>query len=111
MVSTSLARPPGRRLSALALATAALLALAAPAHGPGIGHYAQGDLVSDVPGAAELPDPSLVNAWGLAFSPTSPAWVADNGTDVSTLYTDAGGTGPATKVPLTVSIPGGAPTG
>ena len=37
--------------------------------------------------------------------------MADNGTDVSTLYTDAGGTAPIAKVALTVSIPGGAPTG
>ena len=56
-------------------------------------------------------DPSLVNAWGLAFGPTTPAWVADNGTDVSTLYSGGVGASPVAKVPLTVSIPGGAPTG
>ena len=56
-------------------------------------------------------DPSLVNAWGLAFGPTTPAWVADNGTDVSTLYSGAVGATPVAKVPLTVWIPGGAPTG
>ena len=59
--------------------------------GRGLGHYAQRNLVSDVPGAAELTDPNLVNAWGLAFGPTTPAWVADNGTDVSTLYSGAVG--------------------
>ena len=57
----------------------------------GLGHYAQRNLVSDVPGAAELTDPNLVNAWGLSFGPTTPAWVADNGTDVSTLYSGAVG--------------------
>ena len=31
-------------------------------------------------------DLNLVNPWGLAFGPTSPAWVADNGTGLSTLY-------------------------
>jgi hypothetical protein len=31
-------------------------------------------------------DPNLVNAWGAAYGPTSPLWVSDNGTDVSTLY-------------------------
>jgi uncharacterized protein (TIGR03118 family) len=79
--------------------------------GRGPGHFAQRNLVSDVPGAAELLDASLVNAWGLSFGPTTPAWVADNGTDVSTLYAGAVGASPVTKTPLTVSIPGGAPTG
>jgi uncharacterized protein (TIGR03118 family) len=35
-------------------------------------------------------DADLVNAWGLASSPRSPWWVADNGTDLSTLYDSAG---------------------
>jgi uncharacterized protein (TIGR03118 family) len=100
-------------LGALLVAASAVLALASPAlgSGRGIGHYSQRNLVSDVPGAAELLDPALVNAWGLTFSSTSPAWVADNGADVSTLYSDGGGTGPVMKVPITVSIPEGAPTG
>jgi uncharacterized protein (TIGR03118 family) len=79
--------------------------------GRGVGHYVQRNLVSDVPGAAEFLDGDLVNAWGLAFGPTTPAWVADNGTDVSTLYSGAVAGMPVAKVPLTVSIPGGAPTG
>ncbi len=114
MTAAPQARPRGKWGSALALAAVALLVLAAPAlgSGRGIGHYAQDNLVSNVPDAAELLDESLVNAWGLAFSPTSPAWVADNGTDVSTLYSGANGTTAIAKNPLTVSIPaGGAPTG
>jgi uncharacterized protein (TIGR03118 family) len=78
--------------------------------GRGLGQFVQRNLVSDLPGA-ELKDPSLVNAWGLAFGPTTPAWVADNGTDVSTLYAGAVGNTPVVKRALTVSIPGGAPTG
>ena len=107
----------GRWCGALAVVAAAAMALAsaAPAAGDdtgrGLGHYVQRDLVSDVPGAAELLDADLVNAWGLAFGPATPAWVADNGTDVSTLYSGAVGSTPVAKVPLTVSIPGGAPTG
>jgi uncharacterized protein (TIGR03118 family) len=99
-----------------AVATAGMV-FAAPAVGDshvrqnGIGHYAQRNLVSDQAGVAELRDPSLVNAWGLTFGPTTPAWVADNGADVSTLYSGAVGSTPVTKVPLTVSIPNGAPTG
>ena len=72
----------------------------------------QRNLVADRPGHAKLTDPNLVNAWGLAFGPTTPAWVADNGTGVSTLYRGATSMDPKpSRVPLVVSIPGGAPTG
>jgi uncharacterized protein (TIGR03118 family) len=50
--------------------------------------YVQTNMVSDdtdvVPAAVE--DPRLVNAWGLAFGPTTPFWINDNGTGLSTLY-------------------------
>jgi uncharacterized protein (TIGR03118 family) len=52
-------------------------------------------------------DPNLVNPWGLAFNPTGPIWVADNGTGVSTVYASSG-----LPQPLVVTIPtadGGAP--
>src|SRR2546428_1914769 len=68
--------------------------------------YEQHNLVSDGAVSADLVDPALVNAWGLVASATSPLWVADNGTGLSTLYN--GNTG--AKVVLTVSVPG-APTG
>jgi len=48
-------------------------------------------LVSDQPGVAPNTDPNLVNAWGLTSSSTSPWWVADNGTDKSTLYRGSDG--------------------
>jgi uncharacterized protein (TIGR03118 family) len=51
-------------------------------------------------------DASLVNAWGLVAGPTTPWWVADNGTGVATLYDGAG-----VKVPLTVNTATAAPTG
>jgi uncharacterized protein (TIGR03118 family) len=110
----------GRWGSLVGIAGAALALILAPAaaasHGDrggrGIGHYVQRNLVSDVPGAAELTDPNLVNAWGLGFGPTTPAWVADNGMDVSTLYSGASATAPSPSiVPLVVKIPDGAPTG
>ncbi len=75
--------------------------------------YQQVDLVSDVVSAAKLHDANLVNAWGLAFGPTTPLWVSNNGSDTSTLYrgTDTAAD-PVTAVPLVVKIPGsGAPTG
>jgi uncharacterized protein (TIGR03118 family) len=53
----------------------------------------------------EDPDPKLVNSWGIAASPTSPWWVANNGTSSSTIYR-----GDGTKVDLEVSVPG-FPTG
>ena len=68
--------------------------------------YEQHNLVSDGPVPADFVDPALVNAWGLVASPTSPFWVADNGTGLSTLYN--GNTG--AKVALTVTVPG-KPTG
>jgi uncharacterized protein (TIGR03118 family) len=73
--------------------------------------FHQTNLVSDLPGMAQLTDPDLVNPWGLAFSSMSPAWVADNGTDRATLYRGFVNGSAIQKVPLVVSIPGGAPTG
>lgn len=101
---------------ASAVLTAGLLVLgtvpaAALGDGAAPSRYVQTNLVSDVPGMAQLTDPDLVNAWGMSFSPTSPVWVSDNGADVATLYRGATGGGPIMKVPLTVSIPDGAPTG
>jgi uncharacterized protein (TIGR03118 family) len=63
------------------------------------------NLVSDQAGHALTTDPNLVNAWGLAASPSSPWWVADNGTDLSTLYD-----GDGNIVQLVVGVKG-APTG
>ena len=62
--------------------------------------FSQTNLVSDVPGWAATLDPHLVNAWGIAFSPTSPIWIADNATGLSTLYTGTG-----SIVPLVVTVP------
>jgi uncharacterized protein (TIGR03118 family) len=53
-------------------------------------HYQQTNLVSDVDGLAKFTDPDLVNPWGLISSGSSPWWVADNGTGLSTLYNGAG---------------------
>src|SRR4051794_37276118 len=35
----------------------------------GLGQYVQRNLVSDIPGAAELTDSSLINAWGCRSAP------------------------------------------
>src|SRR3954470_7116928 len=49
--------------------------------------YMVRNLVSDQPGVADLTDPNLVNAWGISISATSPFWVCDGGTGLSTVYT------------------------
>jgi uncharacterized protein (TIGR03118 family) len=104
-------------LCGAAVGVGAAPAAAAGAHGSERNAVRQVNLVSDVPGAAQLTDPDLVNAWGLALGPTSPLWVADNGTDKATLYTGGQRGSPVAKAGLVVDIPsseppnGGAPTG
>jgi uncharacterized protein (TIGR03118 family) len=98
----------------LAALTVLALALAGPAAAHGGGKdanvYKKRNLVSDIDGVARITDPNLVNPWGLSFGPTTPAWVADNGTDVSTLYSGGVRKSIPVTLPLVVSVPGG-PTG
>jgi uncharacterized protein (TIGR03118 family) len=94
-----------RWLLAPALVLAMLLAFSAAGNAAGRNSYSVTNLVSDVPGEASHVDPNLVNAWGLVAGPNTPWWVADNGTDVSTLYT-----GDGDPVSLVVDVAGG-PTG
>ncbi len=71
--------------------------------------YVQTNLVSDLPNVAAHQDGNLVNPWGIVAGPTTPFWISDNGSGLSTLYNGSG-----TAVPLVVTIPpagGGAPTG
>ena len=67
-------------------------------------HYIQTNLVSSIPAVGTNPtnplDTQLIIAWGLARSTTSPWWVADNGTGLSTIYNGVG-----TKQGLVVTIP------
>jgi len=103
-----------RRLGWIGGMTVAVLVGALPASaGAAAGGYLQENLVSDQPGVAELTDPQLVNAWGMSRGPNTPVWVSDNGADVTTLYNGAVPGNPESPVAkvLTVSIPGGAPTG
>ncbi len=104
-----------RRFITVAIAVVALAVVPAAGqarsadHGLGLSAFVhQTNLVSDVPGLAAHTDPNLVNAWGITSSPTSPFWVADNGTGVSTLYNGAG-----TPVSLVVTVPppAGSPPG
>ena len=84
-------------------AVALMLVAGSPAQaGPPATRVTEIDQVSDQPGHAKLTDPDVVNAWGLALGPTTPLWVANNGTSTATVYT--GGLGGATvgKAGLTV---------
>jgi uncharacterized protein (TIGR03118 family) len=75
-------------------------------------HYNQTNLVANTAGVAPTTDADLVNPWGMSRSSSSPWWISDNRTGVSTLYNGAG-----TKLGLTVTIPAattgqtGTPTG
>lgn len=104
---------PHPRFLATALAVALFLMMALPlvasAHTASGGNsYTQTNLVSDISGMAQFTDPDLVNPWGLSRSSSSPWWVSDNGTGLSTLYDGAGN-----KQSLIVKIPppAGSPKG
>ena len=78
--------------------------------------YTQTNLVSDgsVP-AATISD-NLINPWGIGHSATSPFWISDNGTGVTTVFDGAGNLVPiAGHDAITIAAPSGqdtsAPTG
>jgi uncharacterized protein (TIGR03118 family) len=62
--------------------------------------------VADQSGVAPVTDPLVVNAWGLSQAPGGPLWVANNGSDTSTVYNST----TFAKSALEVQVPG-APTG
>ena len=75
-------------------------------HLPAVG-FGVVNLASDVPGLARTTDPNVVNPWGIAFSPTGPFWLADNGSGVSDIFDGGGG-----PFALVVTVPqGSTPTG
>jgi uncharacterized protein (TIGR03118 family) len=90
-------------VAAAALVAALTAASAAGAASPNA--YVVTPLVSNNGVPSTTNDPNLRNAWGLGATSTSPWWVADNATGVSTLYNAAGA-----KLALTVTV-GDDPTG
>jgi hypothetical protein len=81
-------------------AFAGFLAAIAPCWLPAANLFAQHNLVSDLQGSADRVDPALVNPWGIVASPTSPFWLSDNASGLSTLYNGSGG-----PIALKVAIP------
>ena len=71
--------------------------------------YYQHNLVADKSGVADFTDPNLINPWGIATSATSPFWVNDAGTGLSTVYT-SNGTVSTTKAIVPPSAAGKSPS-
>jgi uncharacterized protein (TIGR03118 family) len=95
-------------LIAVATPAAAAASVAGP-DGPATANkFHQTNLVSDLSTVgAQVVDPNLKNAWGLADGGNLPLWVSDNNANVATIYSiNVGGT-KAAKVGLTVTVPGG----
>ena len=94
-----LIRTRRRALIALGLAwTLTATGTAAPA--------SAGDVFLAKPLATDATDSQLINPWGISASGTSPFWISDNGTGVSTLYAVDPNTNVATQQALSVAIPG-----
>jgi uncharacterized protein (TIGR03118 family) len=103
--------PRAAVIAALALLSLPAVALAGGKPSHPASTYRQTNLVSDIPGVANITDPDLVNPWGLAAGPQTPLWVADNGMDRATLYPGGLKGTLISKAGLVVGIPGGEPTG
>jgi len=78
--------------------------------------YVQTNLAADQPGTALVHDPELIDAQGIAINPTGTFWLSARATDVSTVYSGDVTRPDGTRTPfvtsaLTVTIPGGSPTG
>src|SRR4051812_44515311 len=72
-----------------------LLLTALASNAAGANRYTQHNLVSDIPGTADQTDPGLVNPWGISLSSTSPFWISDNRSGLSTVYDGQGKPAPA----------------
>jgi uncharacterized protein (TIGR03118 family) len=101
-----------------AIKTLAILALAAIFPCLTFAQYTRTDLVTNSGAGGTVNDPHLVNAWGLVSTGTSPYWVSDNATGLSTLYaiSNTNGVVAATTLGLVVTVPSvtggqGTPTG
>ncbi len=86
------------------LLVAALLVLAlSVASSLAVAQYTATTLVKNT---GKTGDKQLINPWGLAYAPTGPFWLSDEGSGLSTLYNGAGA-----KQSLVVTIPTASGTG
>ena len=91
--------------------------LSGAAFGQSTNVYVQHNLVSDIPGMADVTDPNLVNPWGISETASSPFWVTDHDKGVTTVYNGSGAisttvvtippaTGHASPAPATGQVAG-----
>src|SRR3984957_12945135 len=109
----SFRRPAMKTFLSLATATSLLLSVGSLANSQ---HYTQVNLVANTSGIAPVTDPHLVNPWGLSRTSSSPWWISDNRTGLSTLYNGAGAITPLVVTipkadPNSKTFPTGTPTG
>jgi uncharacterized protein (TIGR03118 family) len=72
------------------------------------GPFTMTSLVADISGtAAQTVDKNLINPWGVSMAPGQPVWVANAGSQTSTLYDGSGKKQPF-SAPLVVNLPAGA---
>ncbi len=94
-------------VTALCVTSGAARAAAPPAN-----VFIQHNLVSDQSGVADVTDPNLVNPWGISESSSSPFWISDNHTGLTTIYNGSGALAPLV---VTIAPPKGgsssSPTG
>ena len=111
------------RYGSLATVAAVTLALvgvsgSAVAHDGNKGHhddnaFKQVNLVSDIPGLAELIDSDVINPWGIDFGrgkSATPLWVSNQGSNTLTLYRGATKASPRVEK-LGLVIKASSPTG
>lgn len=82
-----------------------MLSLVVASAQTGTNAYIQHNLVSDVPGLADVTDPNLIDPWGMSFSATSPYWVSNHGKGNTTIYSNANTTTGITISSTVVTIP------
>ncbi len=103
--SQTAARLPLSAIALLVGATLFSLPAAAQSVSPTI-------LTSDIANISVNTDANLVNPWGMSASASSPWWISDNGTGLSTLYNAAGNPqGLVVTIPSANGSDTGTPTG
>ncbi len=110
-MNRSSTRPPTSRLGMMASLSAIMTASVLGATTASASLYQEINLVTDDSAflaslnqytpTTQPDDPDLINPWGISHSATSPLWVSDNGSGVSTIYNGSG-----VKQGLTVNVNG-----
>lgn len=100
----------GSRLAKVSHLVLVVIAIAMM-HQTASAQYTITKLVSNQKGQAKHQDPSLVNAWGIAFFSGAPFWISDAGSGFSTFYDGKGVKAGAVTVPSASGSGTGTPTG